>query len=104
MEKTEFKGTKGPWKIGKYSHCVISENTESLEINGSFGADSVKYYGGNLIAESISTPNALLISKAPEMLEMLKKVANIRYVGAGLKELESIFIETEQLIKEATNI
>ena len=43
-------------------------------------------------------------AKYNEMLEMLKKVANIRYVGASKKELESIFIETEQLIKSATEL
>lgn len=42
--------------------------------------------------------------KYNEMLEMLNKVANIRYVGASKKELESIFIEVEQLIKEATEL
>ena len=42
--------------------------------------------------------------KYNEMLEMLEKVANIRYTGASSKELDAIFIEAEQLIKSATGL
>jgi hypothetical protein len=42
--------------------------------------------------------------KYNEMLEMLEKVAIIRYTGASSKELDAIFIEAEQLIKSATEL
>jgi urease accessory protein UreH len=42
--------------------------------------------------------------KYNEMLQMLEKVAIIRYTGASSKELDAIFIEAEQLIKSATEI
>jgi hypothetical protein len=45
-------------------------------------------------------PNALLISKAPEMLEMLNKVCK-KLKGNGFPTLQK---EIEQLIKEETEI
>jgi hypothetical protein len=73
----EFKGTKGPWEIGKYNSCVISKNDESLSIRGSVGEDAIEYYGGNLICESVSKSNAKLIAAAPELLEALIEVVKI---------------------------
>ena len=67
-----FKGTPGPWEIGNHNSCVISKNDESLCIKGAVGEDAIKYYGGNLICESISQANAKLIAAAPELLEALE--------------------------------
>jgi hypothetical protein len=85
----EFKGTKGKWVFD-------SENV--------FTDDCSSY--GNIICESPVEwsesnknwkANALLISKAPEMLEMLKKLIQ--------PDLDiSDLIEAENLIKGATEI
>jgi hypothetical protein len=91
----EFKGTKGKWEFNNEnfieiqikkplkSICAINTNVEEYEAN------------------------ALLISKAPEMLEMLEKLYqqvdfSFESFGSdtGLKMQEKI----EQLIKEATEI
>ena len=59
----EFKGTKGKCRIG-IAGSVVSEGSESLTISGAIGEEAVKYYGGNLICESVSHPNAELIADA----------------------------------------
>lgn len=80
----EFKGTKGKWQVFD---------------------DYIQDESGGLIADCFPTSkedraNALLISKAPEMLEILKRISY------NLKNEECPFDEDEidRLIKEATEI
>jgi hypothetical protein len=75
----EFKGTKGKWvlSIDPLENCNI--------ICGNF-----------YIGESRNKYDALLISKAPELLEMLKDIKD--YLGSDKRE------QVEQLIKEATEL
>jgi len=54
---SEQKHTQEPWREGKSSPfmtCVVSDE----EIEGIDGANEVAYYGGNLIAESVTPDNA----------------------------------------------
>jgi hypothetical protein len=83
----EFKGTRGKWEFNNEnfieiqikkplkSICAINTNVEEYEAN------------------------ALLISKAPEMLEMLKSCVKA-FEQLGMKEP----IGVTELIKEATEI
>ena len=89
----EFKGTKGKWERitsdWDLSQSVFLENTEQE------------------ICEVKSKPHknlydALLISKAPEMLEMIKLLID-RLEENDLKELSAVK-RAKQLIKEATEI
>jgi hypothetical protein len=93
-----FKGTKGKW-IRK----------EVITDNGFFQKVSVD------LAESIcnvttrdherSIYNALLISKAPEMLEMLVEMyEEWCETGIGQNKLDSYMSQIKQLIKEATEL
>lgn len=94
-----FKGTKGKWKVHKGSHyfSVKYEENERGEIN--LFMISEDYKGSHSLVEECEA-NALLISKAPEMLEMLEKLQPI------FKELNvgPLANEIEQLIKEATEL
>jgi hypothetical protein len=88
----EFKGTKGRWHFDKKKAKVYKEDGNVLCI----------CYHTNIINKEESEPNALLISKAPEMLEMLKIL---------LKEFKASDVRTghikedlKQLIKEATTL
>jgi hypothetical protein len=91
----EFLGTKGKWKqngfavfVGEQEHIgsnVICRFHNGLE---SYQKEQQQY-------------NALLISKAPDMLEMLKELANIKSSSFILDEIQ---VRVEQLIKEATSI
>lgn len=65
--------TPGPWKVGKGS-WVISENSEGINVSGGTGEEACKYYGGNLICESVGNSNAHLIAAAPDMLIVLKEI------------------------------
>ena len=78
----KFKGTKGPWVYDKDQEGVCSKN-------------------GYIIADIFpgdQEDNAILISKAPEMLEMLKWCL----LDDNLNEYTRKRIE--QLIKSATEI
>ena len=68
---SEFKGSKGEWFIdyeqsGHNEYQVLFTAISSTKGNSHF----CDIYGDNKTAEA----NALLISKAPEMLEMLKVI------------------------------
>jgi len=66
-----FKGTPGPWKIGKHTSQVVAIN---LPDNSQYDRNKITdmdYYGGYLIAESIEEDNAALIAAAPDLLQAL---------------------------------
>jgi hypothetical protein len=93
----EFKGTKGKW------YWVYGPTTEKASLMSenqnevcNFG-DGATYYP----TEGLE-PNeydALLISKAPEMLEMLKEIHSFLSSGTRINS-----DDIEQLIKEATEL
>jgi hypothetical protein len=60
--------TPGPWRRGRHGGSVIADHPVP-EIGGS---DSVAYYGGHLIAESIAPQNLPIIETAPELLAALE--------------------------------
>jgi hypothetical protein len=99
MENMEFKGSKGKWvvdnlhspKEGKYPAFEIDISTE-------FEANMCTVWYSNLFDKEAKA-NALLISKAPEMLEMLKYLIEDEQLSN-----ESIQSEILELIKEATEL
>jgi hypothetical protein len=91
----EFKGTKGKWHFDKKNAKVYKEDGNVLCI----------CYHTNIINKEESEPNALLISKAPEMLEMLNWFANeFEDVFHEGTETNDMVLKANQLIKEATKI
>lgn len=91
----EFKGTKGKWWsccIKKTPHYIFTAEGETT-ICGFYKKQDMR---DDLPDEELRA-NALLISKAPEMLEMLKRLIQ--------PDLDiSDLIEAENLIKEATEL
>lgn len=83
----EFKGTKNNWR----------KTTEGVIFNNEDLAIAIICFHD--IKEQEQKANALLISKAPEMLEMLKKI----YFGNDYKN-PKLHMEIKQLIKEATEL
>jgi hypothetical protein len=84
-----FKGTKGKWVIG-------STPSGKVKIQDGYGF-SIANMTSTIDQEN--RLNALLISKAPEMLEMLEKTERT------LREVyECDTTEIKQLIKEATEL
>jgi hypothetical protein len=93
---SNFKGTKGKWdyskQTGNIGHCfqaqIWRQDTKSLVIINPTET------------EQEANSNALLISKAPEMLEMLEDILS----GMRGENFEVTELEIEKLIKEATEV
>lgn len=96
----EFKGTKGKWQ---YSGGDNSSIDIVLENNSTISIDRYDRYGnGELVGNRKEMEaNALLISKAPEMLEMLKELISSNPIHNGWHEK---ILKAKQLIKEATEL
>ncbi len=101
----EFKGTKGKWRV-KHSQTKEAFNIIGSVAGGKFKIARCPYINQPTLSKEWNDKekeeakaDALLISKAPEMLEMLNKTAT-RLVGVDDLMRSAI----EQLIKEATEI
>ena len=99
---SEVKGTKGKWELGRFithgSEWSVSVNNASIDV----------WSGINCVTDEEANANALLISKAPEMLAMLYKLLKaLDEVELSCDTTEIIvplMEEAEILIKEATEI
>lgn len=89
----EFKGTKSQWKIEgvdkTFVYALNEKGTNAFSLN-------INNDGRTEIVEQQA--NALLISKAPEMLEMLQSLVSSEMTPLAIRK------EAKQLIKEATEI
>lgn len=94
-----FKGSKGKWTVQEDSDSNGYINVLTDYYHGSIPL-RVTVYGDVVISGSGVTEqakaDALLISKAPEMLEMLEDIKD--YLGSDVRS------KVEQLIKEATEL
>jgi hypothetical protein len=91
---SEFKGTKGKWKLS----TIITYGRQMVDLGEFKGSVDVWCHSGDSMTKEEAQANALLISKAPEMLEMLKNIfEDYDYAIDNWQELE-------QIIKEATEI
>ena len=86
----EFKGSKGKWNIERHQHqlcgdyLIIDENDYQLAIaDNEYLQDYEK-----------TKANALLISKAPEMLELLQSLVSSEMTPLAIRK------QAKQLIKE----
>jgi hypothetical protein len=95
---SEFRGTRGKWKLAEneYGYYTSVRNLD----------DSRKICTSRVNNQNESNANLLLISKAPEMLEMLQKIYKIENGAFSLKsfDVNRLKSEIEQLIKEATEL
>jgi hypothetical protein len=95
---SEFKGTKEKWEL-RNDPIEKSNGFKSIDI----GYYHCTYYGSGKKFEDDfcdeTKANALLISKAPEMLEMLKR-CDKTFNG----KFQKLHMEIKQLIKEATEL
>ena len=99
----EFKGTKGKWNYEKGTYL---ENTIFFSFNNG-EIIKVSNINDNDEATEETKANALLISKAPEMLEMLKKLVNefshYTELAQGTSKCGAV-LDAKQLIKEAIKL
>lgn len=95
-----YNFTKGKWNIERHQHqlcgdyLIIDENDYQLAIaDNEYIQDYEK-----------TKANALLISKAPEMLEKLAEVKDLLEAYPSEAEMHLKAVEIRQLIKEATEL
>jgi hypothetical protein len=89
---TNFKGTKGKWILRQFPEGQMSVRTVD---------DSRKICVSRVHNYEESEANLLLISKSPQMLEMLEKLTCANPIHEGYHQLR---LEAINLIKEATSI
>ena len=107
----EFKGTRGKWKADTFT----SENGRETTIvcNTEYNSDRtdihIRFSAIDETEKETNKANALLISKSPEMLEMLKNhLEFLIYCRDNMKVSRPVFnqkaLRVEKLIKEATDL
>ena len=91
----EFKGSKGKWEVS-----IPEDSNGFIYVGGGQIATcyTVDYKDWEQSPTQETKANAILISKAPEMLEMLKEILY------GDLDPKDVFKKAEQLIKEATEL
>jgi len=100
----EFKGTKGKWELGGATIegvLISARHPQNRDIC------TVWAYDVEFLEQQEAKANALLISKAPEMLEMLNDLhGRIDFSGEAWGSNEGIELSNKikQLIKEATEL
>ena len=101
---SEFKGTKGKLTVKE----AIGARGEVLYFNVQRKGNSIAYFNQNPYTEiptslDCAKANAVLFSKAPEILEMLKiLIKDIEEEGNYSRQTSYDITEAKQLIKEAT--
>lgn len=94
----EFKGTKGKWFIKDKQASIIDDKGQSVicwygVATSTFEADEIKLKS-----------NSLLISKAPEMLELLNNINEALKMGLSINKDMFTHKQIQELIKEATEM
>jgi hypothetical protein len=91
---SNFRGTKGKWKLAEneYGYYTSVRNLD----------ESIKVCTSRVNNQNESNANLLLISKAPEMLEMLEKFVSLNPQSSI--QISDLMDEAEKLIKKATEL
>ena len=100
---SEFKGTKGKWEVSKNN----TFGRQMIDLGDFKGSIDVWYHNGDTMTKQEAKANALLISKAPEMLDKLKEVlimVDWSYELRNSSDGTTMLYEIEELIKEATEL
>jgi hypothetical protein len=91
---SNFRGTRGKWELAEneYGYYTSVRNLD----------DSRKICTSRVNNQNESNANLLLISKAPEMLEMLEKFVSLNPQSSI--QISDLMDEAEKLIKKATEL
>ena len=99
--KTKF--TKGKWRYSKEHNCITTSKIGIVE--GSKIICDIKEFPTFDYSGEEAKANALLISKAPEMFEMLQLIVDAQFnPEKSLANLNSEILKAKQLLKEATEL
>jgi len=95
-----FKGTPGKWLINDTDNKIFGQEDSYHKLSAGIGFFDRDTNEGFELTGFISKHDMLLISKAPEMFEMLEELIAVNK-GNG-KSVYQAILKAEQLIKEAT--
>ena len=89
--------SKGPWRqCVNQPDAIVSDDQTTRQCPSPECAEScLKYYGGYLVAESISPKNRPLIAAAPELLEALEGLMLAHSEGYTLATAKKLGLEYE---------
>lgn len=98
---TKFKGTKGKWTVEQLEHI----DSTYVWFEDFKGHIQLWHHHGDSATKEEAIANALLISKAPEMFDILehmyKEYSNNERITGSLRDY---MIKIGKLIKEATEL
>lgn len=101
----EFKGTKGIWSFKEFNDSRIKYR---FYINSANGVSVCKILRDDNDDSSEERHNALLISKAPELLSMLQKISDFiddnEKINYKIRLLSREVSNIKELIKSATEL
>ena len=93
----DFKGTKGKWKVFTNAHKECDGEEWGWVGLNTFNSKSINKCSIHWSGKEAKA-NALLISKAPEMLEILQSLVSSEMTPLAIRK------QAKQLIKEATEL
>ena len=97
----EFKGTKGKWRKFQLPNGNMKITCDDWR---EFAEIEFKHWQNTEERRKQCLYNALLISKAPEMLEKLTEVKDLLEAYPSEAEMHLKAVEIRKLIKEATEL
>jgi hypothetical protein len=98
----KFKGIKGKWSFEQEYDTTYKQESFVISSNKANINTFVSVWSGNDDGIEEARANALLISKAPEMLSMLQRIYSSWYTSEPDEDLP--IQEIQKLIKEATEL
>ncbi|MGJ1420474.1 hypothetical protein ACR79T_12675 [Sphingobacterium spiritivorum] len=101
----EFKGTQGPWQVRQEVDEKYDQPIFNIDTSDGSEESIITVWSGLNIDDNLddrTTANALLISKAPEMLALLQECADTFVVCDSSDRM--LKLKIQELIKSATQI
>ena len=90
--------TPGPWRLGKRSDDVVADTPAGHPED----PESLEFYGGHLVAESIAQRNRRLIAAAPELLAFAQGFLADYQSEDGMASMKHYAKQAHALIAKAT--
>ncbi len=79
--------TKEPWRESAKTNGVVADH--HVGFNGADGAEDVEYYGGHLVAESMTKPNIARVVACVNALAGVKNPEAVKDLIEGVQEMIS---------------
>ena len=78
--------TPTPWKIGKHGSIVTDKPDRQVEITGDGAKETIEFYGGHVICETVTQDNAAFIVEACNSAAQLQAERDALQAGNEVKQ------------------